>query len=81
MSSQHTDLEHEFNVEEVDMITLVVGGDEYGIICPHCAPSYFLYKPEIKKSEICYNSQSELCGKCKEPECEFSGRASGEKTQ
>ena len=81
MSDPHTDLEHKFFLEEADMITIVVGNDEYGVICPHCSPSYFLYKPEIKKSEICYNAQSELCEKCQEPECEFSSRLSrGEKT-
>ena len=72
----HEELEHDFWIEESDMIGLGVGGNEYALICPHCAPSYFTYKPEILKSEICINAKSELCFGCREPECELSDRCS-----
>lgn len=35
--------------------------------------SHFLFKPEIRKHEICHNANSKLCAKCHEPECEMAG--------
>ena len=72
---EHTDQrEHYFWLEESNMIGMEVGNEEYAMLCPHCSPSYFLYKPGIKKSEICHNANSDLCEKCQEPECELSGQ-------
>lgn len=74
--SEHQEVMHDFYLEEGSMIGMEIGGDEYAMLCPHCAPSYFLYKPELKKSELCHNAKTELCQKCQEPECELSGRPS-----
>lgn len=34
--------------------------------------SYFLYKPEIRKRDICHNANSKNCAKCHEPECDLA---------
>ena len=58
---EHTDQrEHYFWLEESNMIGMEVGNEEYAMLCPHCSPSYFLYKPGIKKSEICHNAHPVL---------------------
>lgn len=35
--------------------------------------SYLTYKPSITTAGICYNAESKLCAKCKQPECDLAG--------
>ena len=35
--------------------------------------SYLTYKTHITTSGICYNAESKLCVKCKQPECDLAG--------
>ncbi len=35
--------------------------------------SWFLYKPEIEKADVCYNAKSKHCKLCQEIECELCG--------
>ena len=51
---------------------MAVDDEHYVFPCPHCMPSYFLYKPEIMIHEVCVNMGSKRCKECYEPECEFS---------
>lgn len=51
---------------------IAVDSEKYVIPCPHCSPSYLLFKPKFTLMEICYNAGSDLCNKCYEPECELS---------
>lgn len=65
---------HSFFHDEETWVHLIVNDkDEYFFPCPHCAPSYLTYKPEIKTHEICYNMGTEICDNCHEPECRYAG--------
>jgi len=70
----HRELEHKFRPHEWDgWIEMMVEGQNYVMPCPHCMPSYLLYRPNIMKHEICvHGGKSKTCKKCFEPECEFS---------
>jgi len=34
---------------------------------------YFLFRPEIKIQDVCYNANTSLCKKCEMPECDLAG--------
>ena len=53
-------------------IEMAVDDDHYVFPCPHCSPSYLLYKPEIHIEDMCVNANTVLCKICYEPECEYS---------
>ena len=35
--------------------------------------SYFLFKTNVTTESVCYNAESKLCAKCKQPECGLAG--------
>ena len=35
--------------------------------------TYFLFKPEIRTHNVCYNAYSKCYKDCQEPECELAG--------
>ena len=53
-------------------IELAVEREGYAFPCPHCRPSYFTFKPDLRKENVCCNAGTDVCKSCYEPECELS---------
>lgn len=66
-------MKHDIICEEGWLFIGIPETDEtYSLPCPHCSPSWFLYKPSVMISEVCYMAKSEKCVICCEPECELA---------
>jgi len=64
---------HSYYHDDSGWIHIIVDDEhDYFTPCPHCCPSWFLYKPNVLISEVCHMAKSEKCVICCEPECELA---------